>query len=254
MRYFSEEDRIKKESWLKNYPNFLQNLYRKTKTVHDYYDEELAPLISKKTVLLDAGCGEKGIMGKYKGENRLSVGIDLSLETLKRNNFLDQLAKADVKRLPFKDRSFDVVICQWVVEHLKEPKLVYREFARVLKPNGDLIMVTNSIYNPLMFVSAILPTKIRDRLKAKVFPSEIKEDTFPTYYKCNHKKRFEDMLPDLGFSQVFCDYSGDISIFLFSKVFFTLALLYEKITDLKWLNCLKMHIVAHYKMRDGLWL
>lgn len=247
MRYFSEEDRIKKESWLKSYPNFLQHLYRKTKTVHDYYDEEVASLISEKTVLLDAGCGEKGIMNKYKGKNRLSVGIDLSLEALKKNDSLDYLLMSGVEKLPFKDEIFDIVICQWVGEHLKEPKLVYKEFARVLKRNGHLIIVTNSVYNPIMFVSAVLPAKTRDKLKEKVFPSEIKEDTFPTYYKCNSKKAFEKVLSDLGFSNVFCGYSGDISIFLFSKFLFILASIYEKITDLKWLNCFKMHIVAHYK-------
>jgi ubiquinone/menaquinone biosynthesis C-methylase UbiE len=250
MRYFSEEEKIQNEKWLKNYPNFLQNFYHKTKTAHDDYDEELGPLINEKTVLLDAGCGEKGIMNKYnkyKRENRLAIGVDLSLEALRKNNSLDYLLKSTVEKLPFKDGTFDVVICQWVVEHIKEPKLVFEEFKRVLKESGHLIVVTNSIYNFIMFASAILPAKIRDKMKEKVFPSEIKEGTFPTYYKCNSKNSFKKVLSGLGFSEVFSGYSGDISIFVFSKFLFILALLYEKITDLKWLNCFKMHIVVHYK-------
>ena len=247
MRYFSDEDRISKEGWIGTYPDFLQNLYHRARTVHDYYDGELAPLINGKAVLLDAGCGEKGIIDKYRGKNRLSVGIDLEFEALKRNASLDKLLSADVAKLPFKDSCFDVVICQWVVEHIKEPGLVYREFARVLKPNGDLIIVTNSVFNPLMLISAILPASIRDRVKERAFASGVKEDTFPTYYRCNSKEKFEDTLTDLGFRGVFSGYSGDISIFLFSKALFTFALLYEKITDVKWLNCFKMHIVAHYK-------
>jgi SAM-dependent methyltransferase len=247
MRYFSKEEEIKKEGWLKNYPKSLQNLYHETETVHDYYDEELAPLISKKTVLLDAGCGEKGIMNKYRGQNRLSVGIDLSLRSLKKNNSIDELLISSVEKMPFRDGSFDVVICQWVIEHLENPELVYQEFSRVLKRNGHLIVVTNSVYNGIMLVSAILPIKIRDKLKEKVFPREIKEDTFPTYYRCNSRKAFEKMLYALGFSKHFCGYSGDISIFLFSKFLFVLAIAYEKITDMKWLNCFKMHIIAHYE-------
>ena len=232
---------------MKNHSKFLQDLYHKTETVHDYYDEQLAPLITEKTVLLDAGCGEKGIMNKYNGRNKLSVGIDLSLDALKRNKSFDHLLNSDVAELPFKDGSFDVVISQWVGEHLKNPKLVYKEFARVLKRNGHLIIVTNSVYNIIMFVSAILPAKFRDKLKKKVFPSEIDEDTFPTYYKCNSKKAFENILSNLGFSKLFCGYSGDISIFLFSKFLFIVAFVYEIITDLNRLNCFKMHIVAHYK-------
>lgn len=247
MRYFSQEDRIKKEGWLKNYPNFLKNLYHQTKTVHDYYDQELAPLINEKAVLLDAGCGEKGIMDKYQGRTKLAVGVDLSAKALKKNSSLDRLLVSSVEKLPFPDNSFDIIICQWVVEHLKRPDLAFKEFSRVLRENGDLIVVTNSIYNPLMLINALLPVKIRDRLKEKVFPAQIKEDTFPTYYHCNSKKRLNKILSNLGFSLIFCGYCGDVSIFLFSKLLFSLALVYEKVTAPKWLNCFKPHIVVHYK-------
>jgi len=247
LRYFSEKEKIQNERWVKNYPKFLQSSYRKTKTVHDYYDEELAPLINKRTVLLDAGCGKKGIMDKYNGRTRFTVGIDLRLEALKVNNSMDYSLKSNVEKLPFRNGSFNVVICQWVGEHLRKPKMVYKEFARVLKENGHLIIVTNSVYSPIMLASAILPSGFRDKAKEKVFPSEIKEDTFPTYYKCNCKKRCEKVLSDLGLSKNFSGYAGDISLFLFSKILFVLILLYEKITDLKRLNFLKLHILVHYK-------
>lgn len=247
MRYFSEEDRDRKEAWLKSYPAFLRNLYRRTPTIHDYYDDVLAPLINKKIALLDAGCGEKGIMDKYKGECKLSVGIDLTMENLKRNKSLDYLLFGDLQSLPFKNSSYDIIITQWVLEHISNPKQVFKEFNRVLKPNGDLIIVTNSIYNPIMLISALLPASIRDKMKKKVFPSEIKEDTFPTYYKCNSKKSLDDLLIEQGFSRISFQYSGDISIFLFSKFIFILIMLFEKITDLKRLNHFKMHFIAHYK-------
>ena len=249
MRYFSEQDRIKKENWLRKHGSLLRNLYRKTNTVHDYYDEQLGPLMGEKTVLLDAGCGEKGIMDKYRGKNCLSVGMDLSLEAMACNSALDGYVQSGVEVLPFKDKIFDVVVSQWVMEHIRSPRLVFKEFSRVLKPDGDLIVVTNSVYNPIMLVSAVLPSRMRDNMKEKVFPSEIKEDTFPTYYNCNSKRKFESILSELGFVRRFSGYSGDISIFLFSRFLFALALFYEKITDLPWLNCFKMHIVVHYKKK-----
>lgn len=249
MRYFSEKERTDKEGWIKNYSGFIRNIYYHSRTVHDDYDEQLAPLINEETVLLDAGCGEKGIMNKYKGKTKRAVGIDASLEAMEKNTSLDDYVQVHLEneKLPFEDETFDVVICQWVIEHLENPKLVYKEFDRVLKKNGHMILVTNSIYNPMMLISKILPLKLRDSMKEKIFPDEIDEDTFPTYYNCNSKRAFEKALTELGYTRVFSGYSNDISIFLFSKILFMLVVLFDKVTDIKGLKCFKMHIVAHYK-------
>lgn len=45
------------------------------------------------------------------------------------------------ERLPFKDASFDAVICMNVLEHVKDPFQVARELMRVLKPGGELLCV-----------------------------------------------------------------------------------------------------------------
>jgi SAM-dependent methyltransferase len=48
----------------------------------------------------------------------------------------------DARKLPFADDSFDLVLCSHVLEHIHEDIQVAREFARVLRPAGQaLIMV-----------------------------------------------------------------------------------------------------------------
>jgi SAM-dependent methyltransferase len=42
----------------------------------------------------------------------------------------------DGGRLPFADASFDVVFCKQVLEHVRDPRLVLGEVARVLAPGG----------------------------------------------------------------------------------------------------------------------
>lgn len=43
---------------------------------------------------------------------------------------------ADITKLPFKDNSVDAVICESVLEHMKDPWSAIKEMRRVLKPKG----------------------------------------------------------------------------------------------------------------------
>jgi SAM-dependent methyltransferase len=45
------------------------------------------------------------------------------------------------EEIPFKDNSFDGILCMNVLEHVKDPFMAAREIARVLKPGGELYCV-----------------------------------------------------------------------------------------------------------------
>ena len=51
-----------------------------------------------------------------------------------------------VMELPFVDHSFDVVLCTEVLEHVPEPVKTLKEFHRVLKPGGHLILSVPFLY------------------------------------------------------------------------------------------------------------
>ena len=48
----------------------------------------------------------------------------------------------DVTRLPMKEKSFDFVICNHVLEHVHDDMKALGELFRVLKPGGDAILQT----------------------------------------------------------------------------------------------------------------
>ncbi len=48
----------------------------------------------------------------------------------------------DAERLTFPDNSFDVVVAQYVVTTAPNPEATLEEFARVLKPGGEIILVS----------------------------------------------------------------------------------------------------------------
>lgn len=87
---------------------------------------------------LDVGCAAGLISYHLATECEQVVGLDpdgaaLHL-ALKRQNV--ELARGDAMRLPFTDRSFDVVVCAQVYEHVPEPKRLVAEIWRVLKDDG----------------------------------------------------------------------------------------------------------------------
>jgi SAM-dependent methyltransferase len=50
-------------------------------------------------------------------------------------------------RLPFEDREFDFIVCVEGLEHIENPANAVREFARLLKPEGRLIVSVPNIMN-----------------------------------------------------------------------------------------------------------
>ncbi|MEE4311336.1 MAG: methyltransferase domain-containing protein [candidate division KSB1 bacterium] len=71
----------------------------------------------------------KVILDLGSGHRKLSDGaINLDIYPFRFVNVV-----GDGHRLPLKDESVDVIICQAVLEHVKEPAIVVREMHRVLK-------------------------------------------------------------------------------------------------------------------------
>jgi SAM-dependent methyltransferase len=100
-------------------------------------------------LLLDAGCGEgRHCFGALERGARV-VGLDLDLASLKKaagalryrageKRSFGAMLQGDAFKLPFRDRTFDKVICAEVMEHVHDYPAAARELARVTKPGGRL--------------------------------------------------------------------------------------------------------------------
>ena len=90
--------------------------------------------------ILDMGARECLLLGLLKGNK---VAFDLSPFHLRYGQERGGSCVAGFgERLPFKDNSFDVVICSAVLEHVLNPEVIAAEMVRVLKPAGRLIVET----------------------------------------------------------------------------------------------------------------
>jgi len=100
--------------------------------------------------VLEVGVGT-GISLPLYGSNLRIFGTDISEAMLaKAKRRVDELglknveglAVMDAEKLEFPDNSFDVVMAQYVVTAVPNPEAALHEFARVLRPGGELIILT----------------------------------------------------------------------------------------------------------------
>lgn len=99
--------------------------------------------------ILDAGCGNGRYLRfllRHADADAHLAGFDFSQGMLvrARHRLATErvgLVAADLTKLPFADQSFDVAVCGWVLEHLREPRDGLRELQRVLRPGGKLLLM-----------------------------------------------------------------------------------------------------------------
>jgi SAM-dependent methyltransferase len=86
--------------------------------------------------ILDAGCGEGYVLPVFLQNypHSLIIGTDNRIEALvsaRLKNPQAGFAGADILRLPFKERVFDVVACSEVIEHITQYHEALKELRRV---------------------------------------------------------------------------------------------------------------------------
>jgi ubiquinone/menaquinone biosynthesis C-methylase UbiE len=117
--------------------------------------EEVAP--GQGELILDVGCGRAVDGARLSKKGAQVVGLEPSRVMLGRaKEYLDEnnapvvLAQGIGENLPFKPHSFDKVMCKGALDHFFSPGQTMEEIARVLKPQGEVI-VSIANFNSLGF-------------------------------------------------------------------------------------------------------
>jgi len=100
--------------------------------------------------ILEVGVGTGISLPHYSPECRIS-GVDISEQMLRKAqgrvtelklSNVEGLWVMDAEKLSFPDDSFDAVVAQYVVTTVPNPEATLVEFARVVKPGGEIILVS----------------------------------------------------------------------------------------------------------------
>ena len=146
----------------------LRNMSRKSDDVAEYYDDwadeydrtlaqwryeapeqvanRLRAVLAETATILDAGCGT-GLSGKALTRAGFATidGMDVSrrsLEIAGETGAYRSLQQVDMQKppLPYADDAYDGLACVGVLTYVPDSAGILREFCRVLKPGGSMVL------------------------------------------------------------------------------------------------------------------
>ncbi len=156
----SNPNKNQKHSWLKEASTISEDVAVYYDNWAEKYNEDLkeweyqAPVEAAKLLtscvpesgkILDAGCGT-GLTGnalKNAGYTDIT-GIDISEKSIflaQQTGAYSRLNQQDLQKqpFPFEQGEFDAVNCIGVLTYIEEPKSIFEEFCRIVRPGGCIV-------------------------------------------------------------------------------------------------------------------
>jgi len=152
------------------------------------------------------GWGNQLRVAKEMGFTKISgLEIDKNVVDIVKKEF--DVKWYDGKKFPYKDGSFDVVLMYMVIEHLKDPSEIIAEMYRVLRYDGEIIIVTQ---DPSQ-CNAIFSNFWEDQTHVRPYPRIAIENLLriegfkikKSYIKVAHVPIVQRIMTMLGFYKVY---------------------------------------------------
>lgn len=163
-------------------------------------------LLEPEMTVVDLGAGRgRSLLGediitrrlrRFQGKVRKVIGIDVD-DAIAEHPYLDERHVVKVGApYPLGSESVDLIVCDWVLEHVTDPQSFVREIQRVLKPGGWFCARTPNRWGYVGIAVNLVPNKLHTGVLSRVWPEREAADVFPTAYKMNTRAAIRRNFPE----------------------------------------------------------
>ena len=212
------------------YPEtMLGGFTRKDGTVEFY--SRVNALLSEDDVVLDYGAGRgawteldespfrRSLRG-FQGKVNKVIACDVDEAVLQNQASDEQFVITPGEALPLDDRSVDVIVTDWVLEHLDKPVEVFTELHRILKPGGWVCARTPNRYGYVTILTGLIHNRLHTRVLKMVQPDRKEVDVFPTVFKMNSLGDVDRVCGQVGFENHTYRFTPEPGYFFDSRIMF----------------------------------
>lgn len=197
----------------------------------------LNALLKTSDTVVDVGCGRGAVqidpcdfrrdLRILKGKVAKVIGLDVDAAGTE-NPFIDEFRLIEEKRWPLEDAACDLVLADYVLEHLEHPSDFFEEVHRILKPGGYFCFRTSNKWNYISLAARMIPNRLHSAVVTKVQSGREEQDTFPTYFRCNSPGRLRRQLNKIGFQSAVYGFETDPRYLEFSRIAYWLGAMHQK--------------------------
>jgi SAM-dependent methyltransferase len=195
-------------------------------------------LVGPASTLVDFGCGRaeyqddpvsvrRGLRD-FRGRVARVIGVDVD-QCARTNPYLDEFRLlAPGGCWPVGDSVADMIVADWVLEHITCPEHFFREAHRVLAPGGCLCIRTLNRWSYVGMAAILIPNRRHAAVLRVAQPGRREEDVFPTVYRCNTVPALSRMLRKHGLEGIAYGYESEPGYLGFSRFAYALGVLHQK--------------------------
>ncbi len=136
------------------------------------------------------------------------------------------------------DASVDLIVSDFVLEHIDDPAEFFAEVNRVLKPAGVFCARTTNRLGYVGLAASVVPNRRHARVLGTVQRDRKEIDVFPTRYRANTVWRLRAELGRIGFEPVVYGYEAEPSYLQFSAIAYGFGKLLHWLTPPPLRTCL----------------
>lgn len=198
----------------------------------DYLDNLVGTYVRSGDVIYDVGGGKNPYFStaEKRGLSLRVTGIDISERELVRApvGAYDELMACDIAEVAGR-RDGDVVICQAVLEHVKDTENAFKGIASLLKSGGRALIFVPSRNAVFARMNLLLPQKLKENILYGIYPSTRESQGFPSFYHRCTPRDFMELSRENGMVVEHARYYFKSSYFEFFFPVYVLWRLYQRV-------------------------